>query len=77
MKIAVSIPDPLFEAAERVAKTRKVSRSQLYARALELLLASEDDRAVTERLDLVHGDLVVGIDSKMGSAQSRAVAEEW
>jgi hypothetical protein len=54
VKIAVSIPDPLFEAADQLARRRKVSRSQLYAIALERLLAAEDDHDVTERLNAVY-----------------------
>jgi metal-responsive CopG/Arc/MetJ family transcriptional regulator len=54
MKIAVSIPDPLYEAADRLARVRKVSRSNLYAMALERLLAEEDDSAITDRLDAVY-----------------------
>ena len=54
VKIAVSIPDPLFEAADRVARMRKVSRSHLYAIALEQLLATEDDTEITARLNTVY-----------------------
>lgn len=54
MKIAVSIPDPLFEAADRLAHARKVSRSNLYATALEQLLAAEDDSGITDRLNAVY-----------------------
>ena len=34
VKTAVSIPDDVFEAAERLATERNVSRSELYAAAL-------------------------------------------
>ena len=54
MKLAVSIPDPLYEAADQLARHRKVSRSELYASALELLIAAEDDTDITSRLDLVY-----------------------
>lgn len=54
MKIAVSIPDPLFHAADQLARARKLSRSQLYATALEALLASQDDAEITERLDAIY-----------------------
>ena len=77
VKIAVSIPNPLFDAADRVARSRNVSRSQLYAQALELLLESEDDRHLTERLDLVHGSTSVSMDARLADAQAKAVAEEW
>ncbi|MEQ9238858.1 MAG: hypothetical protein RIG66_32775 [Coleofasciculus sp. E2-BRE-01] len=35
MKTAVSIPDPIFEAAEAMSKRLGLSRSELYARALQ------------------------------------------
>jgi metal-responsive CopG/Arc/MetJ family transcriptional regulator len=54
VKLAVSIPDPLYEAADQLARHRKLSRSELYASALELLLAAEADTDITERLDLVY-----------------------
>jgi predicted transcriptional regulator len=34
MKTAISIPDEIFEAAERLAKRLKRSRSEIYSRAL-------------------------------------------
>ena len=46
MKTAVSIPDQLYEAAERLARRRGVRRSQLYAEALQRLVVdqtSDDD----------------------------------
>jgi mRNA-degrading endonuclease toxin of MazEF toxin-antitoxin module len=33
VKTAISIPDPLFDAAERLAKRLRIARSQLYCRA--------------------------------------------
>ena len=49
MKTAVSIPDPLYQAAERLARRRGLRRSQLYAEALQRLVAeqvSDDDLVV-------------------------------
>ena len=77
MKIAVSIPDPLFAEAERLARRRKLSRSQLYAEALEMLVASEDDSDVTRRLDEVYRDLDSRLDTGLLNAQAEAVREEW
>ncbi|MBW2720031.1 MAG: ribbon-helix-helix protein, CopG family [Deltaproteobacteria bacterium] len=39
MKTAVSVPNEVFERAERLAKRLKVSRSELYSRALREYLA--------------------------------------
>jgi len=43
MKTAISIPDPLFDAAEDVADRLGVSRSQLYAKALAEYVAKHRD----------------------------------
>ena len=77
MKVAVSIPDSLFAEAERLARRRKLSRSQLYAEALEMLVGSEDDSEVTRRLDAVYSDLDSRLDARLADAQAEAVREEW
>jgi metal-responsive CopG/Arc/MetJ family transcriptional regulator len=53
MKTAVSIPDPVFEAAERLARTQKTSRSRLYAEALREYLSRHAPDEVTARMDQV------------------------
>jgi predicted transcriptional regulator len=42
MKTAVSIPDPVFRAAERLAKRMRKTRSGLYAEALREYVARHD-----------------------------------
>ena len=51
MKTAVSIPDNVFEDAERLASRLQTSRSKLYARALAEFLARHDDDRVTALMD--------------------------
>jgi metal-responsive CopG/Arc/MetJ family transcriptional regulator len=51
MKTAVSIPEPVFKAAERLAKRLKKSRSGLYADALREYVARHDPAAVTASID--------------------------
>ncbi|MGQ0508602.1 MAG: hypothetical protein ACT4TC_25160 [Myxococcaceae bacterium] len=51
MKTAISIPDRIFREAEQTAKRLKVSRSELYRRALEAFIASQRDREVTASYD--------------------------
>lgn len=53
MKTAVSIPDDVFEQAERLAAERNVSRSELYTYALRQLV--QGDEHVTQQLDQVYG----------------------
>ena len=56
MKTAISIPDDLFEQSEELAGRLGLSRSGLYQRALEELLARVDERSVTARIDQVLKD---------------------
>jgi len=56
MKTAISLPDPLFQAAERLAKRRKVSRSALYTTAIAEYVAVHQGEGVTERLNEVYGN---------------------
>jgi metal-responsive CopG/Arc/MetJ family transcriptional regulator len=53
MKTAISLPDPLFEAAEKLAKRMKVSRSALYARAVEDFVRRNDPDDLTAELNRV------------------------
>ena len=54
MKTAISIPDPLFEAAERLAKRLGLSRSELFRRALQAFLQEHNEEGVTEALDKIY-----------------------
>ena len=76
MKIAVSIPDPVFDAAEAMAKERGIPRSQLYAEALRDYLANNGPDAITARLDAVYSKLAEGLDPAWQQAQSQAVGDE-
>jgi predicted transcriptional regulator len=67
MKTAISIPDDVFEEAERLAARTDKSRSQLYTEAMREYLARHDPDAVTERLDEVVDELA--------PAEDRFVAE--
>jgi len=53
MKTAVSIPDPVFEAAERFARRQRTSRSRLYADALREYLIRHAPDEVTDAMDRV------------------------
>jgi len=66
MKVAISVPDPLFREAESAARRLKMPRSQLYARALEIFLHQQRRPDVTERLNAVYG-----------SAGADAVDQAW
>ncbi len=78
MKVAVSIPEPIFKAAEREAKLRKWSRSRLYAEALRALLRKQEADQVREKLNEVYRTE----DSRIPEHEERAQfenlePEEW
>ena len=54
MKTAISIPAPLLEAAEQFAKRMGLSRSQLYAVALQEYLPAHKRDRITQQLDAVY-----------------------
>lgn len=54
MKTAISIPDPIFESAEKLAKRLGISRSQLYSNAVDALVEKYRYSGVTEQLDAVY-----------------------
>jgi hypothetical protein len=53
MKTAISIPDPIFHAAEQLAKQNGISRSQLYATAIPVYLKVHRGDGITERLNKI------------------------
>jgi len=55
VKTAISIPDSVFEEAERLAKRRGWSRSKLYAKAVGDYVDGERFVGVRERLDAIYG----------------------
>ena len=77
VKTAVSIPDPIFEAADRLARRRRISQIELYAEALARLLDADESRGITERLDDVYGDRSSELDPSLAAAQAFAIDEDW
>ena len=69
MKIAVSIPDEVFEGAERLARRTRKSRSQLVSDALREYVARHSPEELTEAMDRVCAE--VGA-AKDGFAQTAA-----
>jgi metal-responsive CopG/Arc/MetJ family transcriptional regulator len=53
MKTAVSIPDQVFEQAERLARRTRQSRSHIFSSALREYVARHSPDDVTEAMDRV------------------------
>jgi len=78
MKIAVSVPNEVFEQAERLAKRLKVSRSELYSRALREYLARHAPDEVTAALDTLCEELDTGAEEFVREAGGRVFeSSDW
>ena len=76
MKTAVSIPDSVFDAAERTSKRLGVSRSRLYTMAIERLVESQRSRGVQEALDAVYGEQDSRLDRVLAAMQRASIAAD-
>jgi metal-responsive CopG/Arc/MetJ family transcriptional regulator len=78
MKTAISIPEPLFQLAERHAQAKGLSRSELYAKALRLYLASVGAQEVTEALNNLYAAEESSLEAAYIAAQSQVLTkEDW
>ena len=78
MKTAVSIPDRVFQTAEKLAVRLGVSRSELYARALATLVEKHREDMITAQLNQVYGPggEESSLDSKVAVLQRRSLPRE-
>jgi hypothetical protein len=78
MKTAISVPDELFEAADRLARRLGSSRSELYATAVAEFLERHKFQGVSERLDAVYADepQVSELDPVLDALQRKALPQE-
>lgn len=53
MKTAISIPDPIFQAADSLANRLGVGRSEFYSKAIEAFIEQNKNRDATARLNQV------------------------
>jgi len=78
MKTAISIPDDIFEEAERLADRLQTSRSQLYARALAEFVARHDDDRVEAAMNAVVAEVGSEVDDFTREAARKTLLRvEW
>lgn len=80
MKTAISIPDRLFEAAERLAGQLGISRSRLFQMAVAAFLEEHRQDGVTETLDGIYGPggETAEVDALLMHLQGASIArEDW
>ncbi len=76
MKTAISIPDPVFKAAEQFARRLGLSRSALYTQAVERYLREHRHYGVTEKLNEVYGEADSSLDSELADMQHTTLQSE-
>ena len=80
MKTAISIQDDIFEAAEKTARELRISRSELYAKAVREFVARHSGKNITQRLNRIYGDEgeESALDYRLAEMQSRSLErEKW
>ena len=78
MKTAVSIPDEVFQGAERLARRAKKSRSRLYGDALKEYLARHAPDEVTEAMNRACAEVGDTMDPFVSAAARRILERsEW
>jgi predicted transcriptional regulator len=78
VKVAISLPDPLFRAAEALARKLRKSRSQLYAEAIAAYVGEQGATALTARLNAVYEKESSSLDPALKYAQlERLSREAW
>jgi metal-responsive CopG/Arc/MetJ family transcriptional regulator len=78
MKTAVSIPDPIFHAAESLAQRLGMSRSELFSRALEAYLETHKHDSVCEALNAIYSQESSSLDETLAQMQWASLPkEDW
>lgn len=80
MKTAISIPDPLFKAADKLAASLGISRSELFQRALKQMLEKHEASDITAALNAVYGrpDVPRKLDPVLAKLQFASLPkEDW
>jgi predicted transcriptional regulator len=78
MKTAVSVPDAVFERAEKLARRMRKSRSRFYSDALLEYVARHDPATVTAALDALYEGEDVGPDPFVRESARRVLrSTDW
>jgi len=78
MKTAISIPDPVFEAAEDMAKHLGMSRSELFSTAISEYMKNHRYYGVKDSLNRIYGNETSALDKQLTMMQMHSMQqEEW
>ena len=78
MKTAISLPDPIFYAAERLCSRHRIPRSRFYAMAIKRLVDEFERSEITDKLNEIYSQESSAIDPALVRVQTAALdEEEW
>jgi cobalamin biosynthesis protein CbiD len=78
MKVTLSIPDHVFQAAEKVILHQGISRSAFYTQTVQKMFKQLEDEAMTEHYNRVYSSLDTSLDPEMRAHVNRMLARvEW
>jgi len=76
MKTAISIPDPIFQAADGFAHRLGISRSELYAKAIAEYMDTHKNQNVTRVLNELYAEYSSDLDEELNLMQLRSIPKE-
>ncbi len=76
MKTAISIPDPIYEAAEQLAHQLRITRSDLYATAVASFVKAHLEDQITAQLDDLYASEESALDDVSYRLQALSVPQE-
>jgi metal-responsive CopG/Arc/MetJ family transcriptional regulator len=76
MKIAISVPDNLFSAADRYAKNHGYSRNRLFAEAVAQYLEQHPTDHITQELNEGYTTESAELDPTLTAIQSSSIEKE-
>ena len=76
MKVAISLPDLIFSAAEQLAKELRLPRSQLYAEAIAQFIERRGGSAITAKLNGIYPVQESKLPAEFATAQAASLVNE-
>ena len=78
MKTDISIPNPIYRAAEKLAEEPSISLSELYTAALSAYISKHERRSVVEKLNAIYWDESSSINPELRKIQiAKLEHEQW
>jgi metal-responsive CopG/Arc/MetJ family transcriptional regulator len=79
MKTAISIDEDLYRKAEKLSTKLNLSRSQLFAQALEYLLEKSETLEIIQKLNEVYGpnDMETKQTARVAKRKMKGIVGKW